>query len=111
MTSSLFGMTVFASFFVVALPHMLPCPAPRVKFADGEMPDGKRRRRRRPEITETAEGNVVEFNGIEDDEIRARAKRECPVPKPGGAVGELLGFKKAPTTATATATDENTQPR
>jgi cytochrome c oxidase assembly factor 2 len=109
MTSSLFGMTVFASFFVVALPHMLPCPAPRVKFADGEMPDGKRRRRRNPEITATPEGNIVEFNGVEGDEIRAKTKRECPVPKPGGAVGELLGFKKAPPTATAT--DENAQPR
>jgi cytochrome c oxidase assembly factor 2 len=110
MTSSLFGMTVFASFFVVALPHILPCPAPRVSYADGEMPEGsgKRRRRRKPEITETAEGNIVDFNGTEDDEVRARTKRECPVPKPGGAVGELLGFRK---TATATATDDNARPR
>jgi len=97
MTSSLFATTVFASFFVVALPHILPCPAPRVKYADGEMPEGKRRRRRKPEITETPEGNIVDFGSSIEDEgpHMAKAKRECPVPKPGGAVGELLGFKKA----------------
>jgi cytochrome c oxidase assembly factor 2 len=100
MTSSLFATTVFASFFVVALPHILPCPAPRVKYADGEMPpEGKqRRRRRKPEITETAEGNIVDFgssSSSEEDGLKtARTKRECPVPKPGGAVGELLGFRK-----------------
>ncbi|KAH8912366.1 hypothetical protein BR93DRAFT_922331 [Coniochaeta sp. PMI_546] len=97
MTSSLFATTVFASFFVVALPHILPCPAPRVKYADGEMPEGKRRRRRKPEITETPEGNIVDFgSSIEDEGPQiGKTKRECPVPKPGGAVGELLGFKKA----------------
>ncbi|KAB5572012.1 hypothetical protein GE09DRAFT_652143 [Coniochaeta sp. 2T2.1] len=97
MTSSLFATTVFASFFVVALPHILPCPAPRVKYADGEMPpEGKRRRRRKPEITETPEGNIVDFGSSIEDEgpQTAKTKRECPVPKPGGAVGELLGFKK-----------------
>ena len=103
MTSSLFATTVFASFFVVALPHILPCPAPRVKYADGEMspPEGKRRRRRKPEITETPEGNIVDFGSSIADEgpQAASTKRECPVPKPGGAVGQLLGFKK--TTATA----------
>jgi cytochrome c oxidase assembly factor 2 len=44
-TSSLFATTVFASFFVVALPHILPCPAPRLAYADGEMPDGTPQRR------------------------------------------------------------------
>lgn len=102
MTSSLFATTVFASFFVVALPHILPCPAPRTKYADGEMPpDGKqRRRRRKPAIAETAEGNIVDFESSssvssEEDGVRTpRVRRECPVPKPGGAVGELLGFRK-----------------
>jgi len=99
MTSSLFATTVFASFFVVALPHILPCPAPRVKYADGEMPpDGKRRRRRKPDITETPQGKIVDFgssSNTEDEGLTStRTKRECPVPKPGGAVGELLGFRK-----------------
>ncbi|KAK1766837.1 hypothetical protein QBC33DRAFT_90757 [Phialemonium atrogriseum] len=98
MTSSLFATTVVASFFVVALPHVLPCPAPRVTYADGEMPEGsgKRRRRRKPEITETRDG-IVQFGsstGDEESRRSARPRRECPVPKPGGVVGELLNLKK-----------------
>lgn len=98
MTSSLFATTVLASFFVVALPHVLPCPAPRKVFADGEMPDGtKRRRRRRSENLETKEG-IVDFSPVaETDESSTTKtvmpKRECPVPKPSGRIGELLGFK------------------
>ncbi|KAJ9138831.1 hypothetical protein NKR23_g8188 [Pleurostoma richardsiae] len=101
MTSSLFATTVAASFFVVALPHVLPCPAPRVAFADGEMIDpssGKRRRRRKPHTAEVKDG-IVQFDNVgEEDELvraRERTKRECPVPKPGGVVGELLGFQKS----------------
>lgn len=99
MTSSLFATTVLASFFVVTLPHILPCPAPRVTYADGELsdPNGKRRRRRKPQpIQESSEG-IVQFNNITQDDVEAgrRSKRECPVPKPGGVVGDLLGFSKA----------------
>lgn len=102
MTSSLFATTVFACFFVVALPHILPCPASRVAYADGEMlaeGSGKRRRRRKLEIAEARDASIVEFgSGSGDDEqlrSSARTKRECPVPKPGGVVGELLGFRKS----------------
>ncbi|KAK0627127.1 hypothetical protein B0T14DRAFT_422338 [Immersiella caudata] len=103
MTSSLFATTVIASFFVVALPHVLPCPAPRVVYADGEMPDGatRRRRKKRPETTDTTNG-VVQFpvtsnvDGDDDSTGKAAAsKRECPVPKPSGMLGELLGFRKS----------------
>lgn len=38
----------------------------------------------------------------------ARSKRECPVPKPGGKVGELLGFKQ---TSKSQATDNSAQGR
>jgi len=110
MTSSLFATTVIASFFVVALPHVLPCPAPRAVYADGEMPDGtttaRRRRRRRTETIETADG-VVQFAASSssttdggDSESATRttpANRECPIPKPKGILGELLGFKKGST--------------
>lgn len=105
MTSSLFATTLVASFFVVALPHVLPCPAPRVAFADGEMNPtdgsvGKRRRRRKPEITEisseTRDGIVQFGSSATEEELprAARTRRECPVPKPGGVVGELLNFRK-----------------
>ncbi|KAK8010400.1 hypothetical protein PG990_009365 [Apiospora arundinis] len=97
MTSSLFATAVAASFFVVALPHMLPCPAPRVKYADCEVsPDGtRRRRRRRPEPVEVRD-ELAQFESSKDDFDRlsdAKAKRECPVPKPGGVIGELMGFR------------------
>ena len=98
MTSSLFATTLFASFFVVALPHVLPCPAPRAVLADGDMSDGttKRRRRKRPQGAEAQEG-VVEINNISeaDTEMVRLSKRECPVPKPKGVLGDLFGFNKS----------------
>ncbi|KAK3339329.1 hypothetical protein B0H65DRAFT_297016 [Neurospora tetraspora] len=99
MTSSLFAATVVASFLVVGVPHILPCPAPRVAFADGDMSaDGqpKRRRRRRVENTE-GKDEILQFETEpgSGDADRARAlKRECPVPKPGGVLGSMLGFHK-----------------
>jgi len=64
---------------------MLPCPVPhrtRV-YADGEMAEfdeeGKKRRRRRRMVTE---------DGKKEDE------RECPVPKPSGLIGQILGFRE-----------------
>lgn len=103
MTSTLFATTVVASFFVVGLPHVLPCPAPRVAFADSESADGgapKRRRRKRPETTSTepiVDGGIVQFqpSSARDEDGRetlASSKRECPVPKPKGAIGNLFGF-------------------
>ncbi|KAI2618838.1 hypothetical protein GGR54DRAFT_144815 [Hypoxylon sp. NC1633] len=115
MTSSLFATTVAASFFVVALPHILPCPAPRVAYADSEKsPDGtKRRRRRKPDPAIVKDG-IVQFESSSEDferiaaetgsrnaaavaATRARRERECPVPKPRGVIGELMGFNKSKT--------------
>ncbi|KAF3767901.1 hypothetical protein M406DRAFT_355753 [Cryphonectria parasitica EP155] len=103
MTSSLFATTMLASFFVVALPHVLPCPAPRVAYADGEIiedANGRRRRRRRVQPQEPViRDGIVHFDGLAQEDLMEqegrRGKRECPVPKPGGRVGELLGFRKA----------------
>jgi cytochrome c oxidase assembly factor 2 len=97
MTSSLFASTVVACFFV-ALPHMLPCPVPRTQFADGEIvvdENGRRRRfKRREGPEEEAEhgGRVVQFNEV--DGAQRTTRRECPVPKPGGILGEWLGLHK-----------------
>lgn len=103
MTSSLFATTVFASFFVVGLPHVLPCPAPRIAYADGEIiedENGRRRRRRRPQAQQPEVDNgIIQFNNIAQEDLVDQegrgSRRECPVPKPGGKVGELLGFKKS----------------
>ncbi|KAI7916905.1 hypothetical protein M0657_000115 [Pyricularia oryzae] len=106
MTSSLFATTVVASFFVVALPHVLPCPAPRRVFADGDMEtmidaNGRtlRRRRRIPLDPEVKDG-IVQFDAMSspidstESESESNIGRACPIPKPGGKVGELLGFTR-----------------
>jgi len=105
LTSSLFATTLFASFFVVALPHVLPCPAPRIAFADGECPDGTRRRRRRSRVEKEQQdsrerdqsANESRSEESSDDEaITVKPKGGvCPIPKPGGIVGEILGFKNS----------------
>lgn len=79
------------------MPHILPCPAPRVAFADAEMSkDGRRRRIRRTsgdaENEEASEKEVPEIT--EDREMLAQRAHGCPVPKPSGVVGEVLGFAK-----------------
>lgn len=95
-TSSLFATAVAASFLVVGLPHVLPCPVPRAKYADGEVVvdgRGRRRRWRSTEAPEAAADGVVRFGGPSGDEpAPATRRRECPVPKPGGFLGEWLGF-------------------
>ncbi|KAK6081041.1 hypothetical protein SCUP515_03183 [Seiridium cupressi] len=102
MTSSLFGITVAASFFVVGLPHVLPCPAPRVKLADSETTaDGTRRRRRRKSEAAEVKDGIAQFQSSSEDFERLATtgptKRECPVPKPGGVLGGLMGFSPSKT--------------
>jgi len=100
---------------VVGLPHILPCPAPRVAFADDEVmigEDGRRMRRRRrciptnssaplpPEKPATSTGLEKEEDSEDElvsiQELKEKMmKRECPIPKPSGKVGEMLGFKPA----------------
>ncbi|KAE8348678.1 hypothetical protein BDV28DRAFT_142976 [Aspergillus coremiiformis] len=111
-TSSLFAATLLASLFVVGLPHLFPCPAPRRTLADSEMivtADGQQvprvRRRKRKDVEMTCpEGNTLSQTQQSSDEVStflqleeeaeqlAKAGRECPVPKPGGVLGQLLGF-------------------
>ncbi|CAE7199718.1 hypothetical protein P3342_010301 [Pyrenophora teres f. teres] len=95
MTTSLFTTTLMVSFLVVAAPHLIPCPVDPRTLADSADPTGERRRRRRklPE-DETC-------NDIMREERRRKflleeklaAKRECPVPKPGGLIGQVLGVE------------------
>ena len=102
MTTSLFGTTLLVSFAVVSVPHILPCPAPRVRLADAELEtEGHRGKRRRPEM-QTGQDNIEDREGnqtivstaIPDEEIRKMRQlgHECPVPKPSGFIGRILGF-------------------
>lgn len=122
-TASLFAATLFASFIVVGLPHLFPCPAPRRTLADSEMAiagDAQstqrlRRQRRKenpdnpydnsslppsssqPPLRPTTDEEYSEMSTFLQLEAEAeklsKNRRECPVPKPGGIIGELLGFK------------------
>ncbi|KAH8163885.1 hypothetical protein CIB48_g4343 [Xylaria polymorpha] len=126
MTSSLFATTVVASFLVVGLPHILPCPAPRVAYADAASPDGSPRcaRRRSSQQTTEVKDGIAQFEGVSDvsgsnrsasvaetsamTSTAPRGKRECPVPKPGGVIGELIGFKRDERSDTSRPPKENT---
>lgn len=121
-TTSLFGITLLASFVVVGVPHIFPCPAPRRTLADSQIvttADGRqiqrlRRRRLRSENSNdaspstptprntttsiSADEEVTTFLQTEEEAERlASLRRECPVPKPGGRIGALLGFTTQPT--------------
>ena len=90
------------------MPHIVPCPAPHVRFADAELEvteDGRRRRRRRSTHdsgSRDAGGEQEELviaDILEKEQLAMRKKsHECPVPKPRGVVREILGFKKDKTT-------------
>ncbi|EMD70062.1 hypothetical protein COCSADRAFT_32699 [Bipolaris sorokiniana ND90Pr] len=94
MTTSLFTSTLMISFLVVAAPHILPCPVDPRTLADSADPTGENRRRRRRRISD---GEINEDNLSEERrrrqlvEEKLAAKRECPVPKPGGLIGQVLG--------------------
>ncbi|RAH69599.1 uncharacterized protein BO66DRAFT_375200 [Aspergillus aculeatinus CBS 121060] len=112
-TSSLFAATLLASLFVVGLPHVFPCPAPRRTLADSEMTvnaDGQqvprvRRRKRKdadpfgledralPQSPMASDEDVSTFLQLEAEAAElSQAGHQCPVPKPKGILGDLLGF-------------------
>jgi len=108
---SLFAGTLLAFFVVVGLPHLFLCPAPRRTLADSEMmvtADGQQiqkiRRRRRKDgdildqndqpMSAATDEEVLAFMQLQQEANRLEyTRRECPVPKPSGKLGELLGFK------------------
>jgi cytochrome c oxidase assembly factor 2 len=94
-TGTLFTTTLAISFLVVGIPHLLPCPVDRRQYADTiEMPDGTIRRRRRKQQVPEGDGDNAET--MMQDAVpvvkEGRPDRECPVPKPGGLVGRIMGF-------------------
>ncbi|KAI9813694.1 MAG: hypothetical protein M1832_006122 [Thelocarpon impressellum] len=92
-TTSLFTTTLLASFLVVGMPHLLPCPAARRDYAD--VAEGRRQRRRMPRPAAGApDGDALGEEGYgEGDDAVELGRRECPVPKPRGLLGEVLGFR------------------
>ncbi|KAF2486882.1 hypothetical protein BDY17DRAFT_88644 [Neohortaea acidophila] len=87
-TSTLFTTTLAVSFLVVALPHLLPCPVDRRQFADsGENGTGRVKKRRVKQMDGVPERTVDENEG-------GRPRHECPIPKPTGLVGQLMGFER-----------------
>lgn len=95
-TSTLFTTTLAISFLVVGLPHILPCPVDRRQFADSsEHPGQQRRRRKRKDENAIEAGSVGEAGSSSVGECGiARPARECPVPKPGGLMGQMMGFEQ-----------------
>lgn len=70
----------------------------RRQFADSiEGPDGKVRRRRRRKDVEGSSAESGNTQALGQDSIgegiRSR-DRECPVPKPGGLIGQMMGFEQ-----------------
>ncbi|GAB7343274.1 hypothetical protein MBLNU457_1330t1 [Dothideomycetes sp. NU457] len=90
-TLSLFTGCLAVSFLVVGMPHIFPCPVDRRQFADSGPDSSKRRRRRVPK--ENEDGSNTAEDMIDDSEARAKA-RACPVPKPNGLLGQIMGFKE-----------------
>lgn len=72
-TLSLFTTTLALSFVVVGLPHLIPCPVPHRKRLSSVNEDGD---------------ELLSDKGYHYEQT----KRECPVPRPTGLIGRLLGF-------------------
>ncbi|TQS37730.1 hypothetical protein Golomagni_01785 [Golovinomyces magnicellulatus] len=96
LTTSLFATTLFASIFVVVLPHILPCPAPRrVAFTDD---GGCGSRIQVPSTNQVRQKNSIngEIQASTTETMKKGTQNlECPIPKPRGFFGDLLGFKSS----------------
>ena len=115
-TSTLFAGTLLASFIVVGIPHIFPCPVPRRNYADTDRQlvdkDGKpianEKLNQKKVTTKSAPASQMsdkEASNLHDEaELFRRLQqeaamlekeaRECPVPKPKGFIGQILGFNK-----------------
>jgi cytochrome c oxidase assembly factor 2 len=111
----LFAGTLLASFIVVGIPHVFPCPVPRKNYADTERQlvdkDGNPLpRRNRPTLKNpsqtSAANSKANSRSLQEEaelfrqlqleaEILEKEARECPVPKPKGWIGRVLGFDSA----------------
>ncbi|KHJ33082.1 putative alpha-mannosyltransferase [Erysiphe necator] len=91
LTSSLFATTLFASFFVVVLPHILPCPASKpVAFNDDGTLRTSSNRKCRIQSKEQEKDHPSEPKVV-DLHIKTLEKRQCPIRKPRGILESLFG--------------------
>ena len=106
-TSTLFAGTLLASFVVVGIPHVFPCPRPRRQFLDAEgkletdaeglpIPGKPQKPGLDHESTAQDEAAILKMLQQEAKQLEQQA-RECPVPKPRGFVGRMLGFEQSST--------------
>jgi cytochrome c oxidase assembly factor 2 len=99
-TLSLFTTTLVLGFGVVTLPHIFPCPVDhrRRMHADGKAPERRRRKPSEIDAVDSSAGNVSTDAKNDSSNLFARepSSRECPVPKPNGFIGQILGFKTSP---------------
>ena len=121
-TSTLFASTLAASFIIVAIPHLFPCPVRPVRNAydsDGRPLRQQQQHQRTGQenlSTNTTDPSLVQsathdtqadnarktslqqeailFQQMQEEAIRLDVKgRECPIPKPTGILGQMLGFE------------------
>lgn len=92
MTASLFTTTLMVSFLVVAAPHLIPCPVDPRTLNDSADPTRRRRRRRTPEPDDDSTDPMSDEARTKRVADKLTPKRECPIPKPGGLVGQVLGM-------------------
>lgn len=109
-TLSLFTTTLAISFLVVGLPHLVPCPVQPQAYADDGTPLPRRRRRRKLEEGVDDKANESDTVNALRREDMGRA-RECPVPKPGGLVGQILGIHQSERVETPVVRVEKFDPR
>lgn len=84
------------SFLVVAAPHLIPCPVDPRTLADSADPTGENRKRRRRKVLDddsSTDSMSEELRRRKQLEDKLSPQRECPVPKPGGLIGQVLGLK------------------
>lgn len=132
-TSTLFAGTLLASFIVVGIPHVFPCPRPRTGYAqdagqihydkDGNpLPRNAKQlhqatnvdikdTRKQIDAPKPTQKTLTGSKELDDEaalfrELAAEAEmldkkailaRECPVPKPAGLIGRILGFDERST--------------
>jgi cytochrome c oxidase assembly factor 2 len=92
-TTSLFTTTLLVSFLVVGMPHIFPCPVPRTQFSDGRPRRLRKADAERDVDTKAREAGEDAMAAAEEANLLKRRAHECPVPKPGGLIGQVLGFR------------------